>query len=89
MKHKVSPNESGVVILSKKIQLCDGCYYNLDDDVCMNHSYFHGFDCDGNLLHFDTYGKKIKWIRQQSELCRSGCSGYRSCNFLCEQKRTD
>lgn len=73
-----------MVILSKNKKLCDGCHYNLDNDVCINHNYFHAYDCEGNLMHIDSYGKKIEWLRCQSELCRSGCSGYRHLPFLCD-----
>ena len=73
--------------MSRKKKLCEGCYYNLDDDVCISHSYFHGYDIDGNLLHFDTYGKKIEWLRKQAQLCLSGCNTFRSAPFLTCQKK--
>ena len=70
--------------MAKKNNLCEGCYYN-DGIRCISHYLIHSFDCEGNLFHIDTYGKKIDWLRQQADLCEHGCSSYRFCSFLVDQ----
>lgn len=68
-----------------KRKLCEGCYYN-DGIRCISHHLIHSYDIDGNLLHIDTYGKYIEWLRDQADLIIHGCSSYRSVPFLKEQK---